>query len=240
MVDKIKVMIMNINFRDINTMIKQAEKVIKEFEKSDLPKNIEDIMSSLTPERLKQISEAQRYVDSMNIDFEELNQVINNVKNSPLLNQTEELLQIKKFLNRNHIIETYAPLIKDISFNSKQENQNEAKNKTVLVLDSISKDIENTLTEEDIEQISSTEEMKNMIDLVKKNNPDLSPRQIINLAVILYWVVCIFYPDLDKKIAMLITAIFGKLGIFLVDRWKSLSALADLIFNFSEENKNNK
>ena len=129
------------------------------------------------------------------------------------------------FAKLNIINKNYFKIFSQSSFATSESNKDKKENETIELLNSISVDIEKSLTEEDIENFSSIDEFHSIEKDAKNYNKMLSKNDIVILISIFFYLLLIFKKEEIIQLSILIREHFGKAGIWLLDRKEAILAL---------------
>ncbi|WP_336175521.1 hypothetical protein [Fusobacterium polymorphum] len=129
------------------------------------------------------------------------------------------------FAKLNIINKNYFKIFSQSSFATSESNKDKKENETIELLNSISVDIEKSLTEEDIENFSSIDEFNSIEKDAKNYNKMLSKNDIVILISIFFYLLLIFKKEEIIQLSILIREHFGKAGIWLLDRKEAILAL---------------
>ena len=132
------------------------------------------------------------------------------------------------FAKLNIINKNYFKIFSQSSFATSESNKDKKENETIELLNSISVDIEKSLTEEDIENFSSIDEFNSIEKDAKNYNKMLSKNDIVILISIFFYLLLIFKKEEIIQLSILIREHFGKAGIWLLDRKEAILALIGL------------
>lgn len=189
-----------------------------------------------TLKRIKQIQ---------NIDYNILEKIKLNIPKIDVTALQKALLEINNFHNQfasvydfkfiselqntfaklNIINKNYFKIFSQSSFATSESNKDKKENETIELLNSISVDIEKSLTEEDIENFSSIDEFNSIEKDAKNYNKMLSKNDIVILISIFFYLLLIFKKEEIIQLSILIREHFGKAGIWLLDRKEAILAL---------------
>ena len=189
-----------------------------------------------TLKRIKQIQ---------NIDYDILEKIKSNIPKIDVTALQKALLEITNFHNQfasvydfkfiselqntfsklNIINKNYFKIFSQSSFATSESNKDKKENETIELLNSISEDIEKSLTEEDIENFSSIDEFNSIEKDAKNYNKMLSKNDIVVLISIFFYLLLIFKREEVIQLSILIREHFGKAGIWLLDRQEAILAL---------------
>lgn len=188
---------------------------------------------------LKRIQQIQ------NIDYDILEKIKLNIPKIDVTALQKALLEINNFYNQfasvydfkliselqntfaklNIINKNYFKIFSQSSFVTSESNKDKKENEAIELLNSISEDIEKSLTEEDIENFSSIDEFNSIEKDAKNYNKMLSKNNIISLISILFYLLLIFKKESVIQLVVLIKEHFGKAGIWILDRKEAILAL---------------
>lgn len=129
------------------------------------------------------------------------------------------------FAKLNIINKNYFKIFSQSSFATSESNKDKKENETIELLNSISVDIEKSLTEKDIENFSSIDEFNSIEKDAKNYNKMLSKNDIVILISIFFYLLLIFKKEEIIQLSILIREHFGKAGIWLLDRKEAILAL---------------
>ena len=189
-----------------------------------------------TLKRIKQIQ---------NIDYDILEKIKLNIPKIDVTVLQKALLEITNFHNQftsvydfkfiselqntfaklNIINKNYFKIFSQSSFVTSESNKDKKENEAIELLNSISEDIEKSLTEEDIENFSSIDEFNSIEKDAKNYNKMLSKNDIVVLISIFFYLLLIFKREEIIQLSILIREHFGKAGIWLLDRQEAILAL---------------
>ena len=189
-----------------------------------------------TLKRIKQIQ---------NIDYDILEKIKLNIPKIDVTALQKALLEITNFHNQfvsvydfkfiselqntfaklNIINKNYFKIFSQSSFVTSESNKDKKENEAIELLNSISEDIEKSLTEEDIENFSSIDEFNSIEKDAKNYNKMLSKNDIVILISIFFYLLVIFKKEEIIQLSILIREHFGKAGIWILDRKEAILAL---------------
>ena len=189
-----------------------------------------------TLKRIKQIQ---------NIDYDILEKIKLNIPKIDITALQKALLEITNFHNQfasvydfkfiselqntfaklNIINKNYFKIFSQSSFVTSESNKDKKENEAIELLNSISEDIEKSLTEEDIENFSSIDEFNSIEKDATNYNKMLSKNDIVVLISIFFYLLLIFKREEIIQLSILIREHFGKAGIWLLDRQEAILAL---------------
>ena len=189
-----------------------------------------------TLKRIKQIQ---------NIDYDIIEKIKLNIPKIDISAIQKAILEISNFHNKfysasnskliielqntfakiNIINKDYFKIFSQSSFETSKDNKDKRENETIELLNSISEDIEENLTKEDIEKFSSIDEFNSIEKNAKNYNKMLSKKDIVILISIFCYLLIIFEKELIIQLPVLIKEYFGKAGIWFLDRKEAILAL---------------
>ena len=114
---------------------------------------------------------------------------------------------------------------KFFSQSSFRTNEDKKENETIELLNSISEDIEETLTKEDIENFSSIDDFNSIEEDAKNYNKMLSKNEIIALISVFFYLLLIFKKEWINQLPIFIKEHFGEAGIWVLARKEAILAL---------------
>ena len=129
------------------------------------------------------------------------------------------------YQNYRILLPNYFKIFSQSSFVTSESNKDKKENEAIELLNSISEDIEKSLTEEDIENFSSIDEFNSIEKDAKNYNKMLSKNDIVVLISIFFYLLLIFKREEIIQLSILIREHFGKAGIWLLDRKDAILAL---------------
>lgn len=201
---------------------------------------IQQIYNNIPYDILEKIRVNSYKIDTVTLNLYKLNQAINNFKSQLLPNIDIKLLsELNNTFAKLNIIKNYSEIFNNISskISNIKENKKEIEEEAIKVLTSISEDIEENLTDKDIEKFSSIDEFKSIEKEAKKYNKNLSIRDIIFLITVFFCLLFIFHKELIDYIFSLSKTYFGKAGIWVLDRQEYICLLTSLcVNNFIDKN----
>ena len=201
--------------------------------------SINSLISFIDVGTLKRIKQIQ------NIDYDILEKIKLNIPKIDITALQKALLEITNFHNKfysvfdskliselqntfvnlNIIDKNYFKIFSQSSFVTSESNEDNKENEIIELLNSISEDIKESLTEENIENFSSIDEFKSIEKDAKSYNKALSKNDIIILISILFYLLLIFKKEAITQLPILVREYFGKAGIWILDRKEAILAL---------------
>ena len=188
---------------------------------------------------LKRIQQIQ------NIDYDILEKIKLNIPKIDVTALQKALLEINNFHNQfasvydfkliselqntfaklNIINKNYFKIFSQSSFIISRTNEDKKENETIELLNSISEDIEETLTKEDIENFSSIDDFNSIEEDAKNYNKTLSKNEIIALISVFFYLLLIFKKEWINQLPIFIKEHFGEAGIWVLARKEAILAL---------------
>lgn len=123
------------------------------------------------------------------------------------------------------INKNYFKFFSQSSFIISRTNEDKKENETIELLNSISEDIEETLTKEDIENFSSIDDFNSIEEDAKNYNKMLSKNEIIALISVFFYLLLIFKKEWINQLPIFIKEHFGEAGIWVLARKEAILAL---------------